>query len=44
MIKKLEKKKNNKTKMIIIIILVLIFSLIVGITIGKYLFEVVNAK
>ena len=42
--KELEKKKNNKTKMIIIIILVLIFSLVVGITIGKYLFEVVNSK
>ena len=41
--KELEKKKNNKTK-IIIIILVLIFSLVVGISIGKYLFEVVNAK
>ena len=41
--KKVE-KKNNNTKMIIIIILVLIFSLVVGISIGKYLFEVVNTK
>lgn len=41
--KKVEKKSNN-TKMIIIIILVLIFSLVVGISIGKYLFEVVNTK
>ena len=37
--KKVE-KKNNNTKMIIIIILVLV----VGISIGKYLFEVVNTK
>ena len=42
--KELEKKKNNKTKMIIIIILVLIFSLVVGITIGKYLFEVIDIQ
>ncbi len=41
--KKVE-KKNNNTKMIIIIILVLVFSLVVGISIGKYLFEVVNTK